>query len=39
MLHPAYLLRQPGAKRHAWADLITLRRALDADSRMVSVPP
>ncbi|MBV9735106.1 MAG: uracil-DNA glycosylase [Acidisphaera sp.] len=31
MLHPAYLLRTPGAKREAWADLIMLRRALDAD--------
>ena len=29
MLHPAYLLRTPGAKRDAWADLIQLRRALD----------
>jgi uracil-DNA glycosylase family 4 len=31
MLHPAYLLRTPGAKREAWADLLALRRALDAD--------
>lgn len=31
MLHPAYLLRTPGAKRDAWADLIALRRRLDAD--------
>jgi DNA polymerase len=29
MLHPAYLLRTPGAKRDAWADLILLRRTLD----------
>jgi DNA polymerase len=29
MLHPAYLLRTPGAKREAWLDLIALRRALD----------
>jgi DNA polymerase len=29
MLHPAYLLRTPGAKRDAWADLLTLRRTLD----------
>lgn len=29
MLHPAYLLRNPGAKRDAWADLLLLRRALD----------
>ncbi|MEL6751137.1 MAG: uracil-DNA glycosylase [Pseudomonadota bacterium] len=25
MLHPAYLLRQPAHKRHAWADLLTLQ--------------
>lgn len=31
MLHPAYLLRTAGAKRDAWADLITLKRRLDAD--------
>ena len=29
MFHPAYLLRQPSAKRWAWADLRTLRRAID----------
>ena len=29
-LHPAYLLRNPGAKRDAWADLIALRRRIDA---------
>ncbi len=28
-LHPAYLLRSPGAKKDAWADLILLRRTLD----------
>ncbi|WP_237216904.1 uracil-DNA glycosylase, partial [Falsiroseomonas oryziterrae] len=28
-LHPAYLLRNPAAKRDAWADLILLRRTLD----------
>lgn len=28
-LHPAYLLRSPGAKRDAWADLLLLRRTLD----------
>ncbi|MFC0387033.1 uracil-DNA glycosylase [Muricoccus vinaceus] len=28
-LHPAYLLRQPAAKRDSWADLRLLRRALD----------
>lgn len=25
MLHPAYLLRTPAAKRHAWADLLSLQ--------------
>jgi DNA polymerase len=30
-LHPAYLLRTPIAKREAWADLILLRRRLDAE--------
>ncbi len=29
--HPAYLLRTPAAKREAWADLLALRRARDAD--------
>jgi DNA polymerase len=29
LLHPAYLLRRPGAKREAWADLLLLRRTLD----------
>ncbi len=29
-LHPAYLLRSPAAKRHVWADLRQIRRALDA---------
>ncbi len=28
-LHPAYLLRQPAAKRLVWQDLLTIRRALD----------
>lgn len=28
MVHPAYLLRQPGAKREAWADLLALRERL-----------
>jgi DNA polymerase len=32
MLHPAYLLRQPGAKREAWADLIALKRAIESQS-------
>lgn len=30
MLHPAYLLRNAGAKRDAWADLLALRRSIDA---------
>ena len=30
-LHPAYLLRQPSAKREAWQDLLMLRRALDGE--------
>jgi DNA polymerase len=29
MLHPAYLLRNAGAKKDAWADIISLRQALD----------
>jgi DNA polymerase len=29
-LHPAYLLRNPGAKRDAWNDLLALRRRLDS---------
>lgn len=35
MLHPAYLLRNAGAKREAWADLRLLRRSLDADMTQV----
>src|SRR5260370_10082022 len=31
MLHPAYLLRKPGAKREAWADLLLLQREIAAD--------
>jgi DNA polymerase len=27
-LHPAYLLRQPEAKRQAWRDLLQLKAAL-----------
>ena len=30
MLHPAYLLRNPIAKREAWADLLSLRARLDS---------
>ena len=29
MLHPAYLLRTPGAKREMWQDLISLKKALE----------
>ena len=29
MTHPAYLLRNPAAKREAWADLLSLRARLD----------
>ena len=28
MFHPAYLLRNPIAKREAWADLLALRKRL-----------
>ncbi len=31
-LHPAYLLRNPAAKRLAWQDLLTLQAALEAQS-------
>ena len=30
MFHPAYLLRQPAMKRHAWADLLEIRARLGA---------
>jgi DNA polymerase len=30
-LHPAYLLRQPEAKRQAWRDLLQLKLALDGE--------
>jgi DNA polymerase len=30
-LHPAFLLRQPAAKAHAWRDLLTLLSRLDRD--------
>ncbi len=35
MFHPAYLLRQPNAKRWAWADLRKLRKAIDAGYRPI----
>lgn len=30
MLHPAYLLRQPQDKRHAWADLLSLKAKIES---------
>lgn len=32
-LHPAFLLRQPAAKKRAWSDLLTLAERLDRQSR------
>ena len=32
-LHPAFLLRQPAAKKRAWADLLTLTERLDRGER------
>jgi DNA polymerase len=32
-LHPAFLLRQPGAKKKAWEDLLTLTGRLDRPER------
>jgi uracil-DNA glycosylase len=32
-LHPAFLLRQPAAKKRAWADLLTLTERLDRPHR------
>ena len=32
-LHPAFLLRQPAAKKRAWADLLTLTERLDRPER------
>lgn len=32
-LHPAFLLRQPGAKKNAWKDLLTLTERLDRPDR------
>jgi uracil-DNA glycosylase len=32
-LHPAFLLRQPGAKKRAWSDLLTLAERLDRPER------
>ncbi|RVT82272.1 uracil-DNA glycosylase [Rhodobacteraceae bacterium CCMM004] len=33
MTHPAYLLRQPAAKRHAWSDLLALAAHLDPEPK------
>ncbi len=35
-LHPAHPLRTPAMKREAWADLILLRRAIDAEDAVLS---
>jgi DNA polymerase len=32
-LHPAFLLRQPAAKKHAWEDLLKLVERLDRPAR------
>jgi DNA polymerase len=32
-LHPAFLLRQPAAKKKAWSDLLTLTERLDRPER------
>ncbi|SIO17628.1 uracil-DNA glycosylase [Vannielia litorea] len=32
MFHPSFLLRQPEMKRHAWADLLTVKARLDGRS-------
>ena len=32
-LHPAFLLRQPAAKKKAWQDLLTLTERLDRPDR------
>ncbi len=32
MFHPAYLLRNPGAKREAWADLLSLKARLRGET-------
>jgi DNA polymerase len=38
-LHPAFLLRQPAAKKKAWADLLTLTERLDRPDRPPDCPP
>jgi DNA polymerase len=37
-LHPAFLLRQPAAKKRAWADILTLTERLDRPDRPDSRP-
>lgn len=37
-LHPAYLLRTPAAKRHAWRDLLAVRAALDGETSSAKRP-
>jgi DNA polymerase len=32
-LHPAFLLRQPGAKKRAWGDFLTLVERVDRPER------
>lgn len=32
-LHPAFLLRQPGAKKHVWRDLLLFTERLDREAR------
>jgi DNA polymerase len=32
-LHPAFLLRQPAAKKRAWSDLLTLAERVDRPER------
>jgi DNA polymerase len=36
-LHPAFLLRQPAAKKHAWSDLLLLTERLDRISRPTQI--
>jgi uracil-DNA glycosylase len=33
MFHPAYLLRNPAAKREAWADLLALKSRLSSSKK------
>lgn len=29
LFHPSYLIRSPGQKKHAWADLLKIKKSLD----------